>query len=80
MTYVSRIEAPADELERLLFYMPILAERATNTWAQGFATSIVKQSRRRNWCPSQKQLPMMRRLVAEMFAYGNEDEECPVIE
>ncbi|WP_421904642.1 hypothetical protein [Mameliella sp.] len=80
MTYVSRIEAPADELERLLFYMPTVAERATNTWAQSFATSIVRQSRRRNWRPSQKQLSMMRRLVAEMFAHGNEEEKCPVIE
>jgi hypothetical protein len=80
MTYVSRIEAPADETERLLFHMPTVAERATNTWAQGFASSIVRQSRRHNWRPSPKQLTVMRRLVAEMFAHGNEEEECPVIE
>jgi hypothetical protein len=70
----------AFEIERLLFHMPTVAERATNTWAQGFAASIVKQSKRRNWRPSQKQLSMMRRLVAEMFAHGNEGEDCPVIE
>ncbi|WP_190285461.1 hypothetical protein [Mameliella alba] len=39
----------------------------------------LRQSGRRNWRPSRKQLSMMRRLVAELFAHGNEEEECPAI-
>lgn len=38
-----------------------------------------RQSGRRNWRPSRIQLSMMRRLVAELFAHGNEEKECPAI-
>ncbi|WP_167648281.1 hypothetical protein [Mameliella alba] len=39
-----------------------------------------RQSGRRNWRPDcRKQLSMMRRLVAELFAHGNEEEECHAI-
>lgn len=67
--------ATPDEIERLLHHMPVVAERAENTWAKGFALSVAKQARRRNWKPSPKQLSMMRSLVTDLFAYGSDDVE-----
>lgn len=63
------------EVERLLHHMPSVAIHATNTWAKGFAQSVVKQARRKNWTPSPKQLSIMRGLVSDLFAYGRDDEE-----
>jgi predicted short-subunit dehydrogenase-like oxidoreductase (DUF2520 family) len=66
--------ATPDEIERLLHHMPVVAQRAENTWAKGFALSVAKQARRRNWKPSPKQLSMMRSLVADLFAYAGDDD------
>ncbi|WP_417587398.1 hypothetical protein [Pararhodobacter oceanensis] len=60
-------------IEELLFHMPTVANGATNDWAKGFAKSIVKQSKRRGWRPTPKQIAMMRRLVSDLFAYGDDD-------
>ena len=69
------------EVERLLFHMPTVAARAQNEWARGFAQSIVRQSRRRGWHPSLKQLSVMRELVADLFLHcGNEGGEIELIE
>lgn len=67
-----------DEIERLLHHMPTVAALAENEWAKTFATSILRQSRRRGWRPSPKQEAMMRRLVADLFA--GTDEEMELIE
>ena len=66
--------ATPDEIERLLHHMPVVGQRAGNTWANGFALSVVKQARRRNWKPSPKQLSMMRSLVSDLFAHAGEDD------
>ncbi len=66
------------ELERALHHMPAVAERATNTWAAGFARSIIRQSRRPGWKPTPKQATILRRLLAEFFADAGDD--APVIE
>ena len=63
------------EIERLLWHMPTVARLAEDEWAAGFAQSVVKQSRRRNWKPSDKQLSMMRRLVSDLFAYRSDQDE-----
>jgi hypothetical protein len=63
------------EVERLIYYMPSVAIHAENTWAKGFAQSVVKQSRRKNWTPSLKQLSVMRGLVSDLFAYARDDVE-----
>ncbi len=69
------------EIERLLHYMPTVAEQAGETWAKGFARSIVRQSRRRGWKPTEKQLPVMQRLVSELFTDRCTDpEDIQVIE
>jgi hypothetical protein len=69
------------EIERLLHHMPAVAQLAENDFAKGFAASIVKQSRRRNWKPSPKQLPIMRELVTDLFTHrGNEGGDYDVIE
>ena len=57
----------ARTVEELAFHMPAVAQHAENTWAKGFAKSIVAQSRRKNWTPSPKQIGVMRRLVADLF-------------
>lgn len=56
-----------DDLERLLFYMPIVAQRATDLKARAFARDMVKRQRFRNWKPTPKQIAWMRRLVADLF-------------
>ncbi|WP_421906758.1 hypothetical protein [Mameliella sp.] len=80
MTFHDTFFTPADELERLLHYMPTIAREATNEWAKGFAGSVLRQSRRRGWEPSPKQLSMMRRLVSDLFAHGYDEGEIDVIE
>lgn len=76
MTY-----ATASEIERLVYYMPSIVERAENDWSRSFAQSIVKQCRRRNWRPSPKQLSVMRGLVSDLFTHGsNEGGDIDVIE
>ena len=67
MTYHPRTIASPDEIERLLHHMPSVASSAENTWAKGFAQSVTKQSRRRGWRPSDKQLSVMRGLVSDQF-------------
>ena len=54
-------------VEERAFHMPAVAQQSENTWAKGFATSIVRQSRSHNWKPSPKQIGVMRRLVADLF-------------
>lgn len=85
MTYHTRAcmqtGATPSEIERLLHHMPAVARYAENKWAEGFAKSIVGQSRRRNWRPSPKQLSVMRSLVSDLFAHGsNEGGDFEVIE
>lgn len=76
-----RAALATSELERLLHHMPTVAEKATNEWTANFARSIVRQSRRRGWRPSAKQLPIIRQLVADLFVNdGNEEGDFEVIE
>ena len=63
------------EIERLIHHMPSVAIHAENTWAKGFAQSVVKQARRKNWTPSLKQLSVMRALVSDLFAYASDEGE-----
>ncbi len=55
------------ELERLIHHMRTIRGTATDAWAKGFAGSILRQSRKSTWRPSEKQITMMRRLVSQMF-------------
>ena len=71
MTYHSRQPlqraASGAEIERLLHHLPTVAQLAEETWAKGFALSVLKQSRRQGWPPTPKQLPVMRGLVSALF-------------
>ncbi|MDF0599920.1 hypothetical protein P1J78_04165 [Psychromarinibacter sp. C21-152] len=58
--------------EELIHHMPAVRDKAENDWSRGFAASIVRQSRRRHWKPSQKQEAIMRRLVSELFHETND--------
>jgi hypothetical protein len=71
MTYPSNVN-PYD-VERLLHHMPAVAAKAEHDFARGFATSVTRQARRKSWWPSQKQLSVMRSLVSDLFAHGNDD-------
>ena len=53
--------------EELLFHLPTVARMASDEWAKSFAESVLKQSRRRGWHPSAKQLAAMQRMVSELF-------------
>tara|TARA_R110002020_G_scaffold98621_1_gene234562 strand:- start:2588 stop:2848 length:261 start_codon:yes stop_codon:yes gene_type:complete len=71
---IERAATPA-EIERLLHHMPVVAQMAQNTWAKDFAQSVTKQSRRKNWNPSLKQLSVMRGLVTDLFTRASDDME-----
>jgi hypothetical protein len=58
------------DIERLLHHWPAVVSNAENEWAKGFACSVLRQSRKRGWRPSDKQLGIMRRMVSDLFAYG----------
>lgn len=76
-----RADISPSELERLLWHMPNVARHATSEFARGFAQSVLKQSQRRAWRPSAKQLPIMRELVSDLFRNGgNEEGDGQVIE
>ena len=62
------------EVERLLHHMPAVAAKAENDFARGFAASVTRQALRKGWWPSQKQLPVMRSLVSNLFANGSDNE------
>ena len=76
MTYhACTIKPVPDEIERLLHHMPAVADLAENDWAAMFAKSVTRQSYRKNWAPSPKQLGLMRKLVADLFAYGPDTDQ-----
>lgn len=60
------------EIERLLHHMPTVASFAENEWAAGFARSVTKQSYRKGWKPSPKQLSVMRSLVSDLFTHASD--------
>lgn len=64
-------------LEELVFWWPSITRRAKDEWAKGFCKSVLGQSKRRNWHPTEKQLSLMRRMHHEMFlsrASGDDDD------
>ncbi|MDP5307574.1 hypothetical protein [Paracoccus spongiarum] len=68
-------------IDELLWSWPTVCKAATNDWARGFALSIAKHSKRRNWTPSPKQHALMNRLVAELYRHrGDFDDDFEVIE
>lgn len=69
----STFPAQGTSLDELLFWWPSITRRATEEWAKGFCQSVLKQSKRRNWKPSDKQLHIMRQLHREMFSGTNDD-------
>ncbi|MGR3661517.1 MAG: hypothetical protein ACU0CA_10100 [Paracoccaceae bacterium] len=48
---------------------------AENGWAARFALSVTRQSYRKDWAPSPKQLSLMRKLVADLFAYDPDTDQ-----
>lgn len=79
MTYHTRQTfqntASPDEIERLLFHMPAVARSAGSEWTKGFAKSVIKQSYRKGWKPSPKQLSVMRELVSDLFIHAPDAEQ-----
>lgn len=55
-------------LEHLFFYMPQLARSGASQWERDFADSMSKRAHWKNWQPSPKQIEIMQRMVADMFA------------
>ena len=67
-------------IDELLFWWPSITRRATDEWAKGFCQSVLGQSKRRNWNPTEKQLSLMRRLHREMFTpAGSGGEDDPTL-
>ena len=68
------------EIERIMWSWPRVNAAARTDWAKGFAASIARQARRRNWQPTPKQAALMRRMVDELFTHGTEEGDFAVIE
>lgn len=61
------------EVDHLLFsWGRVIAD--AKGWARGFALSIQRDRKKAGWAPTERQLSMMRRLVAELPAFEGEDD------
>lgn len=67
------------EVDRLLFSWGRVIQGATG-WTRGFALSIQRDRKKANWTPSARQLSVMRRLVAELPATCEPDDDPDLIE
>jgi hypothetical protein len=68
-------------LDELLFSWRSVIGQAPKGWARDFALSIQKARKRPNWQPSPKQLALMRRMVADLYAFPAQgDAEVELIE
>lgn len=58
-------------VDELLWSWPTVckavANEPSNNWAKNFVFSISRQSRRRDWRPSEKQRALMSRMVNEVY-------------
>lgn len=72
----------ARPIEELLFYMKTVARQASSEWESNFARSILKQSKRPAWTPSEKQLWTMQRMVSDLFSLNgvNANEDIDLID
>lgn len=61
------------EVDRLLFRWGAVVRDAKG-WARGFALSIQRDRKKHGWMPSQRQLSVMRRMVAELPASQGDDD------
>lgn len=55
------------EIERLLFYMPVCAEKAATAWLRRFARDMARRAHWRNFKPTHKQIEIMRGMVDDLF-------------
>lgn len=71
------------KVEELLWSWPSVCKAADTEWSRGFALSIMRQSRRRNWRPTEKQMVLMQRMVAALYERKDsaaEPDDFPLIE
>ena len=54
-------------VDELLWSWPSVCKAVKDEWARGFALSIAKASKRRNWAPTAKQYAIMHRLVSDLY-------------
>ena len=62
-------------VDALLHHLRGVAD-SKSAFEAGFAKSILKQSKRRNWKPSPKQRALIEQLVGDIFS----ENECEVLE
>ncbi|MFN4102000.1 MAG: hypothetical protein ACK4GT_19735 [Pararhodobacter sp.] len=60
-------------IDRLLFSWPRVIADASG-WSRGFALSIQRDRKKPGWRPTDRQLSVMRRLVAELPQTVGEDD------
>ena len=72
---------PAERtVDECLFHWNLVIKAATDVWEKDFARSIMKQSRRRGWQPTAKQLARMRVMVSDLFVRSAADDDLSLIE
>lgn len=70
----------ARPLDELLHHWRAVIGAAPEGWARDFALSIQKQRRRAGWHPTDKQLALMRRMVAELFTHKEAGDVLELVE
>ena len=63
---ITPTSAEIDELVWKLGQRLRAGKISRDEWGHGFVRSILKQNKRRNWMPSERQLSAMQKLVAEL--------------
>ena len=68
-------------IPEIMFHWPAVVSRADTDFAKGFARSVARQARRPGWRPTAKQLPIMERMVSDLFTSADDEgEEISLIE
>ena len=63
---ITPTSAEIDELVWKLGQRLRAGKISRDDWGHGFVRSILKQNKRRNWMPSERQLSTMQKLLAEL--------------
>lgn len=53
--------------EEIRFWLPAMLTATQSDWTQGFLASVLTQSKRPNWRPSEKQMGILRRITSDWF-------------
>lgn len=81
MKHERNIAARDRSFEEIRFWLPSMLSAAQSDWTRGFLASVLTQSKRPNWRPSEKQMGILRRITCDWFGSRiDHRDDCEVIE